>query len=158
MRRACLFLLLVIGWSILLMAQDRNGWNDRWNVWNGRVAQAQSFCSTYTNEFDCLADERCGWDPASCVCFDVGCDPFERDQCQPPYVWDDLLCECFCPDLHTEQDDPVEGDDYTECRSGALYSCRDICITYRTYCVDTLLDEDTQCEKDCFPIDPPCPC
>jgi len=157
MRRAGLFLLLVMGWSILLMTQDRNGWNGRWKVWNGPAAQAQSFCIIYDNEFDCLSDERCGWDPVSCFCYDVGCDPVERDACQPPYVWDDVLCECFCPDLHTETDDPVDGEDYTECRDHELWDCVDTCITTRTYCVDTLIDEDTKCQKQCTKI-PACPC
>jgi hypothetical protein len=158
MRRACLFLLLVIGWSILLMMQDRNGWNDGWNVWNGRAAQAQSFCFIYDNEFDCLSDGRCGWDPAACVCYDVGCDPIERAACQHPYVWDDVLCECFCPDLNTVEDPPVEGEDYPECRDGALWDCVDTCITTRTYCVDTLIDTDTQCQKNCIKEFPTCPC
>jgi hypothetical protein len=157
MRRACLFLLLVMGWSILLMMQDRNGWNGRWNVWNGQAVQALSFCDLYTDEFVCLADERCGWDPISCVCFDIGCDPFERDACQPPFVWDDFFCECFCPEQNTVEDEPTE-EEYTECRAGELWDCTDTCVTTRTYCVDTLIDEDTQCEKDCFKIFPTCPC
>jgi len=152
MRRVGLFLLLVMGWSILLMTQDRNGWNDRWNVWNGRAAQAQSSCSLYDNEFDCLADERCGWDPASCFCYDAGCDPIERDSCLPPCEWDEELCECFCPEpcgTYTAQ--VTSSYEFQECEDGKLKDCLDECVTTYTYdkCTDELLDESTDCQKDC---------
>jgi hypothetical protein len=145
MRRAFLFLLLVIGWSILLMMQDRNGWN-------GWVAQAQTSCSSIDNEADCFFAGGCAWDPVGCFCYDVGCDPFERDSCLPPCEWDEAICECECPDPCGTTTAQVSSEyHYQECQDGKLKDCLEECVTTYTYdaCTDELLDESTACERDC---------
>ncbi len=150
MRRACLFLLLVVGWSILLVTQDRNGWNDRWNR---QVAQAQTSCSFIDNELDCISAERCAWDSATCSCYDVGCDPVERASCLPPCEWDEEICECACPDPCGTYTAQVSSEhNYQECRDGKLYDCVEECVTTYTYdeCTDELIDESTSCEQDCM--------
>jgi hypothetical protein len=147
MRRACLFLLLVIGWSILLMAQDRDGRN-------GQVAQAQAFCSGINDEFTCNSTEGCEWDPVFCECVevDIGCDPIERASCLPPCEWDEEVCECFCPDPCGTYTAQVSSEyEFQECKDGKLLDCLEECVTTYTYdeCTDEQIDESTECQKDC---------
>lgn len=151
MRRACLFLLLVIGWSMLLMMQDRDGRN----IWSGRGAQAQTYCSIFNgNEFACVTDERCGWDSETCECYEAGCDPNLRALClaTPSCEWDEEVCECFCPEpcgTYTTQVSSTY--EYQECRDGKLYDCGDTCVTTYTYdeCTDEQINESTNCETTC---------
>jgi hypothetical protein len=96
MRRACLFLLLVIGWSILLMMRDGNGWNDKLLAPQALAMTIE--CIPMTEE-ECISTDGI-WNSTDCCCEypDPGCDPVEQVLCEsdPLCTWDDILCECNC--------------------------------------------------------------